>query len=221
MLKRRLLPVLALLSLAPMAYGQATPVSETTVLQNIAARDIPTLIKSVSGLDQLTCNFHDNSVIATGAPAAVASFEKELHAADVQPAQFKLVMRLVRYHVDKQGKSAETVVSLPTLITTDKAAATISVGHTGMDGYAVKATPEGTADKSVNLAIEVQELGEQGEVMESGKNTQIVPLGKTVHITGMTDAADKALRRAVQRGEVVTDHGEYTGYYLEVTPSTP
>ncbi|MCW3062777.1 MAG: hypothetical protein JWQ02_4598 [Capsulimonas sp.] len=220
-MRRHLLPIFALLTLAPFAHGQGPTVSETTVLQNILAQDVPMHIKSAQKLDELTCNFHDNSVIARGSEQAVAEFEKELHANDVQPGQYRLTMNLVRYHVDKNGKSVEKVIQAPTMTVTDKAGGSISVGRQGQDGYAIKVIPESAPNNAVSLTVEVQELGEQGEVMNSGKNTLLAPLGKTVHITGMTDAKDKPLRRAVQKGEIVTDRGEYTGYYVEVTPTIP
>ncbi|MEO7718184.1 MAG: hypothetical protein ABIY70_18430 [Capsulimonas sp.] len=218
-MRRHLLPVFTLLTLAPFAHGQGPTVSQTTVLQNITAQDVPRYIQSSQKLDELTCNFHDNTVTAHGSQEAVTEFEKELHAKDVQRGQYRLTMKLVGYHVDKNGKITETATQTPSIVTTEKISASISMGGHGQDGLAITVIPSPDTDKTINLTVEIQELGEQGEVMNSGKNTQVASLGKTVHITGMTDAKDKALRRAVQKGEVVTDRGEYTGYYLEVTPT--
>jgi len=217
MMKRVLLPMLAALSLAPLAHGQGAPVSETTPLSNIIAQEVPTFIKTAGGLDQLTINFHDNSVTARGSQAAVAAFEKELRAADVPYVQYQMVVRLVRYRVDSQGKYAETSVEMvPTITTTDKVSATITMKSPGQDGHAMLVTPQSGADNTVTA--QVQELGEQGEIVSAGKNVR-VPLGKATRITGMTGAADRILRRAVQQGEIVTDRGAYTGCYVEVTPT--
>ncbi|BDI30780.1 hypothetical protein CCAX7_28310 [Capsulimonas corticalis] len=218
-MKRHLLPALALLSIAPLAYGQTASVSETTILQNITARDAAYGIKSAQKLDELTCNFHDNAVTARGSQEAVTAFEKDLHAADVPMKQFQITLRVVRYHVDKQGKCVEKPIQTPIITTTDKTTASISTQ--GDDGLELVITPQSAPDNAVNLAVEVRTLGEQGEVMCSGKNTLLAPFGKTVRITGMTEAKDKLLRRAVMRGEVVTDRGEYTGYYVEATTTTP
>lgn len=132
MLKHALLPMLAALWLAPLAQGQAAPVSETTPLSNIVAQGVPMFIKTAGGLDQLMINFHDNSVTARGSQAAVAAFEKELRAADVPRVQYQMVMRLVCYRVDSQGKYAETSVQmLPTITTTDGVPATIAINLAG------------------------------------------------------------------------------------------
>lgn len=220
MMKRALLPMLAMLWLAPLAHGQGAPVSETTPLSNIVAQGVPMFIKTAGGLDQLTINFHDNSVTARGSQAAVAAFEKELRAADVPRVQYQMVMRLVRYRVDSQGKYAETSVQmLPTITTTDGVPATIAINLAGQDGYAMLVTPEPGGDKAVTVTAQVQELGEQGEVISAGRNVLRVPFGKATRITGLTGAADRVLRRAVQQGEVVTDRGAYTGCYVEVTPT--
>ena len=217
---RILLPVLAALSLAPFAQGQGATTSQTTPLQNIIAQSVPRFIKSAEGLDELTINFRDNSVTARGSQEAVAAFEKELHAADVPPVQYKTALRLVRYHVDKQGKYAQTGAELlPTVTTTVGVPALISIKTPGLGGYAVQVTPQRGADGAVTFTVEVQELGGKGEVIGSGQNELHVSLGTTVRITGMTDASDLILRRAVQQGQVVTDRGEYTGCYVEVTPA--
>ncbi len=218
-MKRPLLSALAVFALAPVAYGQGATVSETIALRNILARDVPTSVKSASGLDQLTCDFHANSVTARGSQDAVAAFEKELQAADRPRTQYRMALRLVRCHVDQQGKYAESVDEAPTITDTDNVPAVVSFTVPGHDGYALTVTPQGSAAGQVSLTVQVQELGEQGEVMSEGKNARLVPLGKTARITGMTEAADKPLRRAVQRGEIVTDRGEYTGCYVEVTPT--
>lgn len=80
-------------------------------------------------------------------------------------------------------------------------------------------TPEPGGDKAVTVTAQVLELGEQGEVISAGKNVLSVPFGQATRVTGLTEAADKPLRRAVQQGEIVTDRGAYTGCYVEVTPT--
>jgi hypothetical protein len=218
-MKLYLLSALAALSLAPFAYAKSATISRTTQLQHIVAQEIPTQIKSASSLDQLTVNFQNNSVTASGSPEAVAAFEKELHAADVEPAEYRVVLRFVRYHVDEFGNSVETELSGPDITTTNTVQASMTVTTPGYGGYTWLFTPEKDGDGTVKLTVEVQETGEQGEIVSDGKNTQSVPLGKMVRITGMTDATDKPLRRAVQQGQIVLDHGEYTGYYVDVTPT--
>ncbi|MCW3094998.1 MAG: hypothetical protein JWL77_616 [Chthonomonadaceae bacterium] len=80
-------------------------------------------------------------------------------------------------------------------------------------------TPHQTGSKTVQLTMAVQELVGEGQVVLSGKNARRVKLGETVRIVGMTNAADNSLHRAAQRGEIVTNRGEYTGYYVEVKPT--
>ncbi|MCW3053633.1 MAG: Regulatory sensor-transducer, BlaR1/MecR1 family [Chthonomonadales bacterium] len=136
-------------------------------------------------------------------------------AAAAQTATYHIEMRLVRYQVDAQGKVTETVVTTPSVLQKDNSGATVTMMQ-GEGGYTLLVTPRHDTDSTVMLSLEVRELGEQGEVVHSGKNVRSIKLGEAVHITGMTDATDKALRRAVMRGEIVTDHGAYTGYYVEV-----
>jgi len=159
----------------------------------------------------------DSSAVAGSAP--VRAGRRGDDAAPVAPASqtaaYRIEMRLVRYQVDAQGKVTESVVTTPTVLDKDNSAATVTVMQ-GESGYTLLVTPHHETDGTVMMTVEVRELGEQGEVVRSGKNVRSIKVGEAVHITGMTDATDKALRRAVMRGEIVTDHGAYTGYYVEV-----
>ena len=159
----------------------------------------------------------DASAAAVSAPARAGRRGGDTApvAADAQTAAYRIEMRLVRYQVDAQGKVTETVVMTPSVFDKDNSAATVTVKQEE-SGYTLLVTPRHDTDSSVMMNVEVRELGEQGEVVRSGKNVRSVKLGEAVHITGMTDATDKALRRAVMRGEIVTDRGAYSGYYVEV-----
>lgn len=218
-MKRPLLTAFVACALAPAAYGQEALVSETIPLRYITAQSVPGVVTKMQGVEQFTCNLKENSVTVRGSRKAVDTFKTELQAADVQAPTYRIAMRVVRYHVDEQGKRTDTVLFTPTILDLDKMAAECKIAQEGGSGYSVQITPRRETDKTVLLTVEVQELGEQGEVTRSGKNAQSVTLGETTRIVGMTDATDKALRRAVQRGEVVQNRGAYTGYYVEVTPT--
>lgn len=159
----------------------------------------------------------DSSGAAVSVPARAGRGGRDAApvAVAAQTATYHIEMRLVRYQVDAQGKATETVVITPSVLQKDNSGATVTVIQ-GEGGYTLLVTPHHDTDSTVMLNVEVRELGEQGEVVRSGKNVRSIKLGESVHITGMTDATDKALRRAVMRGEIVTDHGAYSGYYVEV-----
>lgn len=131
---------------------------------------------------------------------------------------YKIKMRLVRYHVDAEGECVETVVMEPVLLDMNKFRASCSIAEAGT-ACTLSVTPRQTDSRTVLLTMALQELKGQGEVVLSGKNARRVKLGATVRILGMTNAADEFVHRAAQRGEIVTDHGEYTGYYVEVKPT--
>lgn len=207
-----------LLTLAAAVYGQSVDVTENIPLRFLDARMVPTTIKTSSGLHLLTLNIADNSLTVRGTHKAVTAFKTDLRAADVQKVNYCLKMRLVRFQADAAGHVEETVAAKPTVMTLDKMTATIAVTQeTG--GYAVEVTPRHDSEGTVMLTAEVRELGEQGEVVRSGRNEYRATLGKTARVTGMTDATDKDLRRATLKGQVVRDKGAYTGYYLEVEPT--
>lgn len=214
------LGVCALLSLVPAAYGQGTSATETIPLKYLAPQNVAASIKTPQGIANLTCDFSTNSVTVLGSPQAVAAFKAELQKADVPQTTHQTEMRFIRCHVDAHGKYTEEIVSKPMLRGLEGYPATLSV-MSGQSGYTFQVTPTQDTDKTVLLTVEVRELGEQGEIIQSGKNTRRVMLGETVRFTGMTEATDKELRRAVQQGKVVVNRGEYTGYYVEVKPTIP
>lgn len=192
---------------------------ETIPLRFLDVKRVATTLPIPPGIERLTLDFRDNSVTVNGDQEAIQAFKREVHSADIEAMAYRLEMRLVRYHVDTQGRRAgETVVMAPRVMTLDKCQASISTRE-GESGIAILITPSHETGNTVRLSVEVQELGEQGEVVRSGKNERSVPLGEATRITGMADSSDKALRRAVQKGDIVTDRGEYTGYYLEVKPT--
>ncbi len=214
MMKRLLFAIAAALLLATAAYGDDTTVTETIRLRFLDAKSVPARVTTPHGIAQLTLNLNENSITVSGDRNAVTAFKTGLSAADVELMVFRVEMRLVRYHVDANGKVAETVLMTPRVMDLDGQAAMISVKNAD-SGYAIALTPHRDTDKTATLTVEVQELGEQGEVVRSGKNEQRVTLGRPTPVAGMTAATGKALRRAAQRGEVVTDQGAYTGYYVE------
>lgn len=209
----------AAFSLTPAISAQAQDtVAETVRLNYLGAQNVAAQVKTTQDIEQITCDLKTNSVILRGSRKAVDALKEEILKSDVDLPVYLVKMRLVRYQVDKKGKVSETVVMQPNLAGSLNQTAVLSIGaDTGR--YSVSLTPQYNSAKSVTLTVEVRELGEQGEILHSGKNTRQVNLGESVRITGMTDATNKALRRAVQQGEVVTKAGAYTGYYLEAVPT--
>jgi hypothetical protein len=217
-MKTYLLAAVAALSLVSAAQGQETDTSQTIRLRYTDAKSITNAVKTIAGIDELTCDFKHNSITVRGSEKAVATYASQIRLADVLPTLYRVKARLVRCTVDKNGKSIETILQEPIVTGAAGQAAMISViGVEG--GYSLEITPNTDSYQNVSLAVEVRELGEQGEVVKSGKTTRRIALGQTVRITGMTDATDKSLRRSVQQGQIVTGRGEYTGYYVDVTPT--
>lgn len=208
--------VCAALTLVSAAYGQTPSVSETIPLRYLDARAVSAEVKAEDGIEQITVDLRKNSVTVRGSRASVAAFKTEMQKTDLFPALHAIIMRLVRYEVDSQGKVSESLQSVSAVSATDGKPSMMSMLH-DLSGYLITVTPTQSTDKTVTLAVEVREQGGEGEILQSGKNTRSVKRGQPVRVTGMTTSPDKALQRAAQHGEIVTNRGiAYTGYYLEV-----
>ena len=207
--------------------AQMPPVSATIPLRYLDAKNVPALVKPTPGLQSIAVNFADGTVSVRGDTQAVKAVRADILALDVQPVSYRITASVTRYQVEADGRYSESVVMSPTVMTQNKNLARVSVTtvhnaqanagppeHT-FSGYAVQFTPTRNVDGSVTLLAEVQELGEQGEIDRSGRNERHLALGETAHVVGMTDAADRALRRRVMQGDVVRDAGAYTGYYVQ------
>ena len=217
-MKRHLFAIGIAIMLSTAAHGYSTVVTETIRLRYLDVKSVPTKVKPPRGIELLTLNLNDGSITVTGDRDAVTAYKADLRASDVQLTAYRLSMRLVRFHVGARGSFSESVVMTPTILDIDGCSSSISMKD-GNCAFAIALTPHRAAENTILLTVEVQQLGEQGEVVRSGKNEKRVPLGHSSRITGMTDSVILTLRRAAQRGEVVKDQGEYTGYYVEVTPS--
>ncbi len=206
----------AALAVVSVAQGQTPPVSATIPLKYLEARAVPATVKTVEGIDQVTIHNRDNSITVRGSQAAVAAYRAEVEKTDVPPIMHIVKMRLVRYDVDTHGKVSERVEQAPIVSGMDGKPATLSTFR-DLSGFILTVTPTQNTDKTVTLAVEVREQGDAGEIVQSGKSTRIVKVGEAVRVTGMTTATAPALRRAAQRGEIVTNSGvAYSGYYVEV-----
>lgn len=212
--------VCAAIALVSVAYGQTPSVSETIPLKYVFAKDVLSVVNTTNGIEQITVDLNKNSVTVRGSRAAVAAFRAEVEKTDFLPILHIVKMRLVRYDVDSHGKFSESVVSSPIVSDMDGKPATVSTLH-DLSGYTITVTPTKNADQTVTLSVEVRELGDEGEIIQSGKNTRRIKTGEAVRVTGMTNAADKTVRRGVQRGEIITSRGiAYTGYYVEAQAMT-
>lgn len=214
-MKRHLAFVAATLLLACVAYGRDGVNSETIRLRNIGPDNVAEALKMQQGIEQLTLNYRDNSVTVRGDEKALLKFKSDLRRLDIEFALYWVKMRLVRYRVDASGKHTETVVMASSVSTLANAPVSCSQLQ-NESGYSAFATVRQNDDSTMNLTSEVRELGDEGEIVSSGKNIRNVKLGETTRSVGMTDAKDKAVRRAVHHGEIVNNPGEYNSYYLDV-----
>jgi hypothetical protein len=214
-MKRFLLLAVSVLVLACSANGSGRVSSETIRLRHLGPEEAAKLVKVNQGISQLLLSFKDNTVTVTGDEAAIAAFKADLLKADAPPVEYKITMHLVRTHVDANGKHTDTVVMAPTFTDFAEYPATMTQG-TNESGYSILMTPNRCADDTVNLTTEIRELGIDGDIVSSGKNVRNVKLGETVRTVGMTDAKNKAIRRAVHKGEITAVLGSYDAYYLDV-----
>jgi len=213
-MKRLLLFAVSVLVLTGSATGSGRVSSETIQLLHLGPTDAAMLVKAKQGITQLTLNFKDNSVTVTGDEAAIAAFKADLLKVDAPSVVYVIAMHLVRYRVDASGKHTETVLMAPTLSDIADIPATVTQG-TEENGHSILITPYRCADSTVNLNAEVRKLGIDGEIVSSGKNVRNVKLGETVRMVGMTNAQDKAIRKAVHKGELPVGLGAYDAYYLD------
>ena len=209
------LVVVATLLLACAAYGRDGVNSETIRLRHIGPDNVTEAVKTRQGIEQIVLNYADNSVTVRGNERALAKFKTDLQLADVEAPSYWVEMHVVRVHVDAMGKHVETIVMAPTVSTISHVPASCTQ-TTNLSGYSVLITASQNPDKTVSVTSEVRELGSDGDIVSSGKNTRNIKPGETTRTVGMTDATDKALRRAVHHGEIAINRGEYTGYYLDV-----
>ena len=214
-MKRHLAVTAAILLLACAAYGRDGVNSETIRLRYMGPDNVTEALKARQGIEQLTLNYSDNSVTVRGDVKAITKFKADLRLADVPIVSYWVEMRLVRFHVDAGGKHTETVVMAPHVSTIANVPAFCAINQNS-SGYSVSVTVSRNADKTVTLSSEVRELGDDGEIVSSGRNTRVVKLGETVRTVGMTDAKDKVVRRAVHQGEMVGNLGKYSSFYLDV-----
>lgn len=189
--------------------------SETFRLQYVAPEKVIEVLKKRQGIEQLTLNYTENSVSARGDEKAMRKFKADLQALDIQPTFYWVKMRLSRFNMDARGRQTETVVMSPSTSTIDNAPVSFSQLQ-DESGFSVFVTVSQNTDKSMTLSSEVRELGNEGEIMSSGKNIRKVTLGELARTVGMTDSKDKEIRKAVHHGVIVKNSGEYNGYYLDV-----
>ena len=207
--------------------AQSPPVAETILLHHLEAQKVPGLVQPVSGLQDITINYRNNSVLVRGDTQTVKAIKAQILALDVQPVNFRLIATVTRYRVAADGRYSETVVMSPTMMVFDKSSACMAVTTAAnaqpgaavstaeTSGFALSFKPTHNADGSITLLAEVQELGEQGEVVRSGRNERRVAPSETARVVGMTDGGDKAARRRAMKGEAIRNGGPLTGYYVQ------
>lgn len=216
----RYLPLIATwLLLVFAAHGQETVRSETIKLHYIGPYYLTdTMINYNYGIEQMTITLPENSVTVTGNEKGIRQFKDYLAILDVEPKVYRVRMRLARFHQDADGKQTEMVVMSSSLsvLATPSGVPQTATEITDPSGYFLSIALRQNTDKTVTITSAIRELGGEGEIVSSGKNRRGVAVGETVRAVGMTEEKDKVLRRAVHRGEILKEYGEYSGYYLDV-----
>jgi beta-lactamase regulating signal transducer with metallopeptidase domain len=82
--------------------------------------------------------------------------------------------------------------------------------------YKLDITPRAVTNNSIGLQVRLAIPVPNGHGFRSASSARTLALGKKVRIIGLTSAADPALQKQVQSSEVVTRHGPYTAYYVDV-----
>lgn len=222
-MKRYLPWIVALLLSACAAYGQSGVRSETIKIRYIGPYYLTdtiqhTYITYSRLIEQVTITFRENSVTVTGNEKGIKDFKDYLAILDVEPIVYWTRIRLVRVHREASGKLTETVVmsASPSVLAPKRGIPATATEIVDPSGYSVSVTLTQNTDTSVTITSAVRQLGAEGEIVSSGKNTRKITSGDTVRTVGMTEEKDKELRRSVHRGEIVKNYGEYSGYYLDV-----
>lgn len=135
---------------------------------------------------------------------------------------FDIHVRVIRCEMSAEGIATETVVSTPRMLDVEGMPATMSnrtVSATGkeIESTEIKVIPVPAGQQRVRLkaSLKIREVG--GKPMEAQTKPDFtIEYGKNVRILGVIATSDAQLKRAVESGQVVKDHGAYHASYLEI-----
>lgn len=161
----------------------AEPVSVAIPLHFVDPMTVLSRLPSTDCAELILINLANNTLTERPDGRAVAAFNAEAVALHAQPLIYHLKARLVHYRAGVRGQCSEGVAMSPTVITADKTQARITLsGQAG--GFALLLTPSRDFGRGLTLLVEVEELGNQGEVVRSGTNTVHIAPGRRVRAVG-------------------------------------
>jgi hypothetical protein len=210
-----IVPILAALAGA----GRANETAEVP-LRHVSPEGVLAALKGTPGLDGMTMHMKDYSVSLSGTEAGIVEAKSRLALADVLPAQISVKVKVVRYERDADGNVRESTVLNPLLSTLDHVPVSINYSDTasGAQLAGLALTPVLNRDGSVTLDLSVdQPAAAPGTIRRAVVVEKRLRQDTPTRLLGVTLAENKALRHAVENGQVVTDLGPYTATYLDVT----